>query len=92
MVALLHGTALGGGLELALACHNRTASPGTRVDLPEVKLGILPGSLGTLRLPRLVGAELPLDMMRSGRMVGTQAALKSGIAGGEPLAAGPAYV
>jgi len=95
VVALLHGTALGGGLEFALACHYRAALPGTRVGLPEVKLGILPGSLGTQRLPRLVGAELALELIQSGRMVGTAAALKAGIVDaiveGEPLAAGLAY-
>jgi 3-hydroxyacyl-CoA dehydrogenase len=92
VVALLHGTALGGGLELALACHWRAALPGTRVGLPEVKLGILPGSLGTQRLPRLVGAELALDMIQTGRMVGAQTALEAGIVDaiveGEPLPAG----
>lgn len=79
MVAALHGTALGGGLELALACHWRVASPGTRVGLPEVKLGLIPGSLGTQRLPRVAGAERALDMMLSGRMVGAQDALAAGI-------------
>ncbi|WP_284308195.1 enoyl-CoA hydratase-related protein, partial [Hydrogenophaga electricum] len=70
VVAALHGTALGGGLELAMACHWRVAAPTTRVGLPEVKLGLIPGSLGTQRLPRLVGAQRALDMMLSGRMVG----------------------
>ncbi|MFW5330187.1 3-hydroxyacyl-CoA dehydrogenase NAD-binding domain-containing protein [Hydrogenophaga sp. ZJX-1] len=79
VVAALHGTALGGGLELALACHWRVASPGTRVGLPEVKLGLIPGSLGTQRLPRVAGAERALDMMLSGRMVGAQDALAAGI-------------
>lgn len=95
VVALLHGTALGGGLEVALSCHYRPALPGTRVGLPEVKLGILPGSLGTQRLPRLVGAELALELIQSGRMLSTKAALDAGIIDavveGEPLAAGLAY-
>ncbi len=96
VVALLHGTALGGGLELALACHYRAALPGTRVGLPEVKLGILPGSLGTQRLPRLSGAARALEMIQSGRMLGTPEALEAGIVdavleAGEPLAAGLAY-
>src|SRR5947209_2885910 len=55
VVAALHGTALGGGFELALACHFRVAASGARVGLPEVKLGLLPGAGGTQRLPRLVG-------------------------------------
>lgn len=95
VVALLHGTALGGGLELALACHYRAALPGTRVGLPEVKLGILPGSLGTQRLPRLVGAALALDMIQSGRTVSTQEAREAGIVDavveGDALTAGLAY-
>ncbi|TGQ26202.1 enoyl-CoA hydratase/isomerase family protein, partial [Mesorhizobium sp. M00.F.Ca.ET.216.01.1.1] len=56
-VAAIHGTALGGGLELALGCHFRVADQGARLGLPEVKLGLLPGGGGTVRLPRLVGAE-----------------------------------
>lgn len=99
VVALLHGTALGGGLELALACHYRVALPGTRVGLPEVKLGILPGSLGTQRLPRLVGVERALDMIQTGRLLGTQAArdagmldeILEGIGEVEALTAGLAY-
>ncbi len=79
VVAALHGTALGGGLELAMACHWRVAAPGTRVGLPEVKLGLIPGSLGTQRLPRLAGAQLALDMMQSGRMLAAPQALAAGI-------------
>ena len=71
VVAALHGTALGGGLELALACHGRVAAPGTRFGLPEIKLGLIPGSLGTQRLPRLVGARRALQMMSGGDMVAT---------------------
>ncbi len=95
VVALLHGTALGGGLELALACHYRVAVPNTRMGLPEIKLGILPGSLGTQRVPRLTGAEFALDMMLSGRMVDAPTALRVGlidaIVEGEPLDVGLQY-
>ena len=79
VVAALHGTVLGGGLELALACHWRVAQTGTRLGLPEVKLGLLPGSLGTQRLPRLVGPQLALDLISSGRSVPAEAALEMGI-------------
>jgi 3-hydroxyacyl-CoA dehydrogenase len=79
VVAALHGTVLGGGLELALACHHRVAQPGTRFGFPEVKLGLLPGSFGTQRLPRLVGVTLALDMMLSGRLVSAQRALEAGL-------------
>jgi len=89
VVAALHGTVLGGGLELAMACHYRIAAPGTRVGLPEVKLGLLPGSLGTQRLPRLVGATLALDMMSTGRPLDAATAQKAGlidrVAAGDPL-------
>ena len=57
MVAAIHGNALGGGLELALACHARVASPGGQLGLPEVKRGFVPGAGGTQRLPRLIGLE-----------------------------------
>lgn len=66
VVAAIHGTALGGGLEVAMACHYRIATASAKVGLPEVKLGLLPGAHGTQRLPRLVGPELALDMMLSG--------------------------
>ncbi|MBL8701458.1 MAG: enoyl-CoA hydratase/isomerase family protein, partial [Alphaproteobacteria bacterium] len=79
VVAALHGTALGGGLELALACHWRVADAKARVGLPEVKLGLLPGSLGTQRLPRLIGAEAALDLILSGRMVDAAAAARIGL-------------
>ena len=65
-VAAIHGTALGGGLELAMGCTYRVAVPGAQVGLPEVKLGVLPGAGGTQRLPRVVGAAKALDMMLSG--------------------------
>lgn len=66
VVAALHGIALGGGLELALACHARVAHADTRVGLPEVQLGLVPGAGGTQRLPRLVGLERALNMIVSG--------------------------
>ncbi|MBE0693134.1 MAG: enoyl-CoA hydratase/isomerase family protein [Aquamicrobium sp.] len=78
-VAAIHGTALGGGLELALACHYRVADKGARVGLPEVKLGILPGAGGTVRLPRVAGPEKAVKMIVSGSPVGAAEALASGI-------------
>jgi 3-hydroxyacyl-CoA dehydrogenase len=69
VVAALNGTAMGGGLELALACHYRVSAPGVTVGLPEVKLGILPGAGGTQRLPRLVGLEAALEMIVGGNPV-----------------------
>lgn len=78
-VAALHGTALGGGFELALGCHYRVAVPNARVGLPEVTLGILPGAQGTQRLPRLIGAAQALDMMISGKPIGAIDAAKVGI-------------
>jgi 3-hydroxyacyl-CoA dehydrogenase len=66
VVAAIHGTALGGGLEVALACHFRVATKDARLGLPEVKLGLLPGAGGTQRLPRAVGPELAVKMIVSG--------------------------
>ncbi|MCX7139685.1 MAG: 3-hydroxyacyl-CoA dehydrogenase NAD-binding domain-containing protein [Proteobacteria bacterium] len=66
VVAAVHSVAMGGGLELALGCHYRVASPGAQIALPEVKLGILPGAGGTQRLPRVVGVETALNMIVSG--------------------------
>ena len=96
VVAALHGTALGGGLEVALGCHYRVAVKGAKVGLPEVNLGILPGAGGTQRTPRLVGAEVAAEMITSGRHVGAAEALKSGLIdhvddGSDPVAAGVAY-
>ena len=79
VVAALHGTALGGGFELALACHFRLAVPGARVGLPEVKLGLLPGAGGTQRLPRLVGPEKALQMIVTGEPIGAAEARADGI-------------
>ncbi len=79
IVAAIHGFALGGGLELALACHFRCAVAGTQLGLPEVKLGLLPGAHGTQRLPRLVGVERALDMIVSGEPVTPEHALELGL-------------
>ena len=69
VIAAIHAVAMGGGLELALGCHFRVASPGAQIALPEVKLGILPGAGGTQRLPRVVGLETALNMIVSGAPV-----------------------
>jgi 3-hydroxyacyl-CoA dehydrogenase len=79
VVAAIHGTALGGGLETALACHYRVAVPSAKCGLPEVKLGILPGAGGTQRLPRLVGPEQALEMVAFGEPIGATAAQTAGI-------------
>jgi 3-hydroxyacyl-CoA dehydrogenase len=79
VVAALHGTALGGGLEVALTSHYRVAAPSTRLGLPEVKLGILPGAGGTQRLPRLIGLQRALEMMTAGDPISAQEALKLGL-------------
>ncbi|MBU2287258.1 MAG: enoyl-CoA hydratase/isomerase family protein [Gammaproteobacteria bacterium] len=69
IVAAMHSVAMGGGLELAMGCHYRVCAPGTSIALPEVKLGLLPGAGGTLRLPRLLGVETALNMIVSGEAV-----------------------
>ncbi|MGB0438476.1 MAG: 3-hydroxyacyl-CoA dehydrogenase NAD-binding domain-containing protein [Paracoccaceae bacterium] len=79
VVSALHGTALGGGLEVALGTHYRIAVPSAKVGLPEVHLGLLPGAGGTQRLPRLVGAAKAIDMITSGRTVGAAEARDLGI-------------
>ncbi|HXE17959.1 MAG TPA: 3-hydroxyacyl-CoA dehydrogenase NAD-binding domain-containing protein [Stellaceae bacterium] len=79
VVAAIHGTALGGGLEVALACHYRVAVPSARFGLPEVKLGLLPGAGGTQRLPRLVGIEKAMAMITTGDMIGAKEALETGL-------------
>lgn len=79
VVAAIHGTALGGGLETALVCGYRIAVPSAKVGLPEVKLGLLPGAGGTQRLPRLVGPAVALDMMVSGSPIGAARAVELGI-------------
>lgn len=88
VVAAMHGTVLGRSLELALACHWRVALRGTQFGFPEVKLGLLPSSLGTQRLPRLCGVELALDLISTGRSITSDAALEAGLIDqvvGEPL-------
>lgn len=79
VVAALHGTALGGGFEIALAAHARVAEAGAQLGLPEVKLGIVPGAGGTQRLPRLAGMEKAIEMVSSGRRIGAEEALAAGI-------------
>jgi len=79
IIAAIHGTALGGGLETALCCHYRFAVPSALVGLPEVKLGLLPGAGGTQRLPRLVGAAKALDLITSGDFVPAPQAKELGI-------------
>ena len=78
-VAAIHGTALGGGLELALGCHFRVADAGAKLGLPEVKLGILPGAGGTQRLPRIVGPEKAVRMVVSGNPIGADEAHAEGL-------------
>jgi 3-hydroxyacyl-CoA dehydrogenase len=79
IVAAIHGTALGGGLEVALACHYRVAVAAAKIGLPEVKLGILPGAGGTQRLPRLIGVEAALASIVSGDPVPAPEAAKAGV-------------
>ncbi|WP_395649776.1 3-hydroxyacyl-CoA dehydrogenase NAD-binding domain-containing protein [Brevundimonas sp.] len=79
IVAAIHGTALGGGLELALTAHARVAVASAKVGLPEVKLGLLPGAGGTIRLPRLTGVEVALDLITTGRHIGAAEANKLGV-------------
>ena len=79
VVAAIHGTALGGGLEVALTCHYRIAVPSAKCGLPEVNLGLLPGAGGTQRLPRIVGAAKALVMMTSGEHVPAEQCLSMGL-------------
>ena len=97
VVAVLHGAALGGGLEVALSAHYRLALPAATLGLPEVNLGLLPGSGGTQRAPRLMGVQAATTLMLSGQPLKAQAALQAGLVdklveGTDPLAAGLAYV
>jgi len=94
-VAVIHGTALGGGLEVALGCHYRIARADAKVGLPEVKLGLLPGAGGTQRLPRLAGVAQALDMILSGAPIASTEARDHHIVDelfdGDPMEAGLAY-
>ena len=79
VIAAIHGTALGGGLEVALTCHYRIAIPSAKCGLPEVQLGLLPGAGGTQRLPRVVGVEKALKMVTSGQHVSAKECLEMGL-------------
>jgi 3-hydroxyacyl-CoA dehydrogenase len=79
VIAAIHGTALGGGLETALLCHYRVAVPSAKLGLPEVNLGLLPGGGGTQRLPRIVGVEAALDLIVTGRSISAEEARDAGI-------------
>ena len=79
LVAAIGGFALGGGLELALACHYRVAAPKSQVGLPEVKLGILPGSGGTQRLPRIIPMAEAVRLMTTGAMLPVEKAKEYGL-------------
>jgi 3-hydroxyacyl-CoA dehydrogenase len=79
VVAAIHGTALGGGLEVALACHYRVAVPSAKFGVPEVKLGLLPGAGGTQRLPRVAGVPKALEMVTGGGMIGAKEAAALGL-------------
>jgi len=95
VIAAMHGTPLGGGLEVALGCHYRIAAPGSKLGLPEIKLGLIPGAGGTQRLPRLVGVEKALAMILTGSQIEASEArdvgLIDGIAEGDLTVAGVAY-
>ena len=79
IIAAIHGSALGGGLEMALACHYRIAAKGSQLGLPEVKRGLLPGGGGTQRLPRLVGVKVATEMILEGLQIHPQRALEIGL-------------
>jgi len=79
VVAAIHGTALGGGLEVALACHYRVAVPSAKLGTPEVKLGLLPGAGGTQRLPRVAGVRKALEMCSTGNPIGVKEAFDCGL-------------
>ena len=79
VIAAIHGTALGGGLEVALTCHYRIAVPSAKCGLPEVNLGLLPGAGGTQRLPRVVGVEKALQMVTSGQHIPAKQCLEMGL-------------
>ncbi|WP_404477556.1 enoyl-CoA hydratase/isomerase family protein [Novosphingobium sp. BL-52-GroH] len=79
VLAAIHGACMGGGMELALACDMRIASPDARFALPEARLGLIPGGGGTQRLPRVVGLGPALDMLMTGRTIDAQEALRIGL-------------
>ena len=79
VIAAINGFALGGGLELALACTIRIASEKARMGLPEVKIGIIPGAGGTQRLPRLVGKGIAAEIILTGEMIDAQTAFRIGL-------------
>ena len=96
VIAAIHGPALGGGLEVAMAAHWRLALPGAKLGLPEVNLGLLPGAGGTQRSPRLMGAVAAAELMLSGKHLSAKAAQAAGLVdrlaeGDDPTAAGLAY-
>lgn len=94
-VAAINGFAFGGGLELALACTFRLATPNARMGLPEIKLGLIPGYGGTQRLPRVVGEARALEMIMTGRTVGAEEAERIGLVNrlveGDPVEAAIAF-
>lgn len=79
VIAAINGNCLGGGLEVAMSCHYRVAAPGVNLGLPEVKLGLIPGSGGTQRLPRLIGLKDALELMTTGRFIKTDKAYSLGL-------------
>ena len=79
IIAAINGYALGGGLELAMACHLRIASENSKMGLPEVSLGLIPGYGGTQRLPQLIGKGRALDMIMTGKMINADQALDYGL-------------
>ena len=79
LIAAIHGTALGGGFELALGCHYRIMIEGAKVGLPEVNLGLIPGAGGTQRLPRLIGVAAALEMITSGKPISARKAFEVGV-------------
>ena len=95
-IALINGYAFGGGMELALACTYRLATPNAKMGLPEIKLGLIPGYGGTIRLPRLIGEGRALDLVMTGRTVGSEEAERIGLVskildGNAPMDAAIAY-
>ncbi|MBI5920994.1 MAG: enoyl-CoA hydratase/isomerase family protein [Betaproteobacteria bacterium] len=95
VVAAIHGTAMGGGVETAISCHYRIAAEGARLGLPEITLGIIPGAGGTQRMPRLIGLEPALDMMLGGKPLtaaqARDAGLVDAVVGGDLVEAAVAY-